>query len=138
MTAGRTAWQEDMYDDLKEVSRAVTREYLQVNVGLDYPHGGYEEMRAFVMTYGSGSKGTPPGDPIHAGPYGRIVWDDQLWDQKQSESLREYDLPDEFNQRGYNWLDNAMKRMRTEMEDIIRNALARIPPGLLASAITIS
>lgn len=68
VSAGRTAWQDEMYDDLKEVCREVTDDFLSVKVGLDYKAGSHMEMRAFVMTYGSGSKGTPPGEPIHAGP----------------------------------------------------------------------
>lgn len=66
-----------------------------------------------------------------------MVWDDELYATHRSQAEDAYDLPDAFNQRGYNWVDNAMKRLRTEMMDVLTAAFARMPANILRPAITI-
>lgn len=64
-----------------------------------------------VVAAGSGSEAGNP--PIEAGPQGRIVFNDELDRQHASQVEDQYTLPDAFNQKGNEFVANAIKRMRT-------------------------
>ena len=84
-----------------------------------------------VVTFGAGSAvGNPP---IHAGPKGRSVYNDALDGKSSSAVVKEYDLPAGFNQRGYNWLSNAMTRMQTQFKMIMEGVWENIPDTVLSS-----
>lgn len=73
-------------------------------------------MKAMLIAEGAGS--AAGGAPIHAGPPGRSVWDDDLSGKKPSTAKSEYNLPGAFNQPGNHFIDNAVKLMKKHYDDI--------------------
>lgn len=109
---GRPEWREAMRNKLKVISKDISEKYATVTVGLDVDSLVFTEfVRAMVVAAGAGSAvGNPP---IEAGPLGRIVFNDNLDAQHASQVEDQYTLPDGFNQKGNEFVANAMKRMKT-------------------------
>lgn len=109
---GKPEWRENMRSKLKVISKDITDKHISVRVGLDENDLVFTEfVRAMVVAAGSGSEAGNP--PIEAGPQGRIVFNDELDRQHASQVEDQYTLPDAFNQKGNEFVANAIKRMRT-------------------------
>lgn len=94
-----------------------------------YGEGSYSWVRAMLIAYGSGSRSEAPGwrpHKIYAGPPGRIVWDDDLSDQKVSESKR-HAMPDSFNQAGNMFHERAMEDVKQVFDKIAEQAFRSMP-----------
>jgi hypothetical protein len=76
--------------------------------------------------------------PIHAGPTGRSVWDDDVSGQHPSRAKSEYLLPAEFNQAGNQFVENAMRIMQTYFGDITEFVFATVPDSAYYGNVQVS
>lgn len=115
-----------MRNKIKIISNDITKEYISVKVGIEERDLIFTEfIRAMVVAVGSGSEvGNPP---IEAGPLGRIVFNDNLDRQHASQVEDQYTLPEEFNQKGNEFLYNALTRMKTYYPRYLNALKTRIP-----------
>ena len=81
-----------------------------------------------LIAYGGGSEAG--GASIHAGPPGRIVWDDDLSDQKVSESS-DHPMPKSFNQPGNRFPEVAKAEFEAHFTQIAQRVFANIPADIL-------
>lgn len=134
--AGDPKWREEMRGKLKRVREEIAEGYLKYAIGLGDEPDTYPYIRAMVVTFGAGSAvGNPP---IQAGPEGRSVYNDALDGQRPSRVVKEDDLPAGFNQKGYNWLTNAMTRMQTQFRMIMEGVWENIPDAVLSSNLLVT
>ena len=109
---GKPDWRKELDSDLRRLYINVADYYVEGAVGTDYEVKSAEAYRAMVINYGSGSA---IGDaPIHAGPEGRMVWDEDMTGKHPSTAKTEYDLPDEFNQVGNHFIEQSYKEARAK------------------------
>lgn len=90
------------------------------------------------MLISEGGGSAAGGSPIHAGPPGREVWDDDLSGKHPSRAKTEYDLPDAFNQPGNHFVQNAVKLMEKHYNDILADLAASIPDAVFYNAVRVS
>lgn len=128
---GRPEWRREMLHHIHIAFRKIAASEMEYGVGI-VPDDLKVLIKASIIGYGAGS--AAGNAPIAAGPYGRMVFDDNL-DQKPSESHSEYFLPDGFNQPGNDWLNNSMEIIKKEFNDFIVNAWLGIPESELAQCI---
>lgn len=136
---GKPEWRNQISDMLQEVYRDITDDSIECNVGLPPDLENqckYMFIRAMIISEGSGSQ--VGGFPITAGPTGRIVWNDALDGQNSSRAKSEYSLPNEFNQQGNHFVDNAIKRMRKHFSDILKEAAHALSPSVFYDNVTVS
>lgn len=133
--AGATDWHEEMQGALKRVEESMTNDYIERKIGLAAQEPDYDYIRAMVVTFGAGS--AVGRAPIHAGPYGRIVYNNDLDGQHPSRVVHEYDLPAEFNQKGYDWVTNAERRMGTLMQNKLDAVWGQIPDSVFTSCLRV-
>ena len=145
---GDPAWRSELDRDIKRLWIEMGKNTIEAAVGADngYGNGSYSYVRAMLIAYGSGSRahGAPGWNrhtAIHAGPTGRIVWDDDLSDQRVSgvsmnsfpgdvTRRRSYNLPLEFNQYGNDFINRAIELMETKKEMVIKRAFENLPADL--------
>lgn len=128
---GDPAWRNELDRDLKKLYLEVSNDIIESAVGADngYGEGSYSWIRAMLIAYGSGSRSEAPGwrpHRIYAGPRGRIVWDDDLSDQKVSESSR-HAMPDSFNQAGNMFHERAIEDVKQVFDKIAQRAFKTMP-----------
>ena len=121
---GKPEWRSHMESNLQHGATVVSDNGVSMEFGY-YPDGQADMVRAMIVEEGSGS--AVNGDPIHAGPTGRAVWDDELSGKHPSRAKSEYDLPAEFNQQGNQFVENAMRIMESEFGEATGVAFATIP-----------
>ena len=125
-TPGRSAWRDDIRQDIGLISTVITRDGIEVEIGYN-PLGKSEEVRAMLVAYGSGDKAEGGGKRIYAGPTGRSVWDEDLSAKRPSRAGSKYALPDGFNQRGNQFIRNAVRRARLRYWESVGQALRGLP-----------
>lgn len=77
---GKPAWRRELDATLHRLYVNVADYYAEAAVGTDLAEGSADIVRAMVVAHGAGSAAGNP--PIHAGPYGREVWNDELrWEK---------------------------------------------------------
>ena len=133
---GKPAWRSHVKDLLKVVEEQIADSYLEAKVGVDTSGAQTDLVKAMLIAEGAGS--AAGGSPIHAGPTGRPVWDDDLSGKKPSAAKSEYDLPGAFNQPGNHFIDNAVKLMKKHYEDIQAGIGSSIPDSVFYSAVIVS
>lgn len=135
---GKPSWRNEISSMLRETYRVVANGYIEAEVGVPYEvseGNGYELVRAMLIAYGGGS--AAGGEPITAGPHGRSVWNENLDGKHPSRAESTYQLPSGFNQRGNNFVENAMKRMNKHFNDILKDASASIPASLFYDFVSV-
>lgn len=113
---GRPEWRREISTGLKCVHTEEDRSCIRMDFGFE-PSGLPETVRAMIVGEGSGS--AVGGEPIHAGPPGRSVWDGEVTGKHPSHAQSEYMLPNAFNQTGNRFVANAVRRMQTRFGDRI-------------------
>lgn len=123
---GKPAWRQAITDALKQVD--VVRSACGIEMTFGYKPGSLPDLvKAMIVTEGSGSAvGNPP---IHAGPHGRQVWDEDVSGKHPSRAMAEYDLPDAFNQVGNQFIANSIRMFEKRFGEILEVELARMPDG---------
>lgn len=130
---GDPQWRDEIDRDLHKIYAAFTDDFLEVGVGADYSDDFYGMIRAMVVAYGSGSKAGNP--PIQAGPLGRKVFNDSLTDRDDSRVDDQYDLPEEFNHEGNDFVAKAVKETVAAFEDIVQQVLRTVPDHVYSDAL---
>lgn len=130
---GDPSWRDELDKDLRRLYNRYADDVLEIGVGADYGEGTPELVRAMIVAYGAGS--AAGNSPIHAGPAGRSVWNDSLTGKKVSKVQDEYDLPDEFNQIGNNFVFNALRDTTDELNRIIEDAIKNVPSSVYMDAL---
>lgn len=124
---GKPEWRKEIADNLSRVAIAVTDTSVSVDVGYS-PSDKADEVRAMIVAAGSGSDAG--NAPIHAGPTGRSVWDENMSGKHPSRAKSEYLLPVEFNQKGNQFIENAMRMMKTDFGDVTEAVFASVPDSV--------
>lgn len=123
-TPGKPEWRSEIERNLRSKPAAVMENGISVELGYT-PDSQAKLVRAMVVEAGSGS--AAGNDPIHAGPTGRSVWDDELAEKHPSRAKTVYNLPDEFNQEGNQFVENAMRIMESEFGGVTDATFAALP-----------
>lgn len=121
---GKPAWRDHVASNINVSGTASTASALSVDVGY-VPTNTPEEVRAMIVAYGAGKNAEGGGDPIHAGPYGRDVWDGDVSGKHPSTAVSEYDLPDGFNQVGNQFITNALRLVQNEFGERVAEAIPK-------------
>ena len=135
---GKPEWRSLVQKEIRRVYRDVAENYIESGVGLPYNEGSWKYVRAMLINLGSGDKSENPdwpARPIQTRP-GHQVWNDNLDGLQQSGAESVYLLPDQFNQEGNHFIENAMKMMGKYFQDILDSAAANLPSSIISSCIT--
>lgn len=103
---GKPEWRKDLRERIGIVSETVANGVIEAEIGVDSNMLFVDFVKAMIIAYGSGNK--VGNGSIEAGPTGREVWDDNVDGKKSSTAEGNWLLPDEFNQRGNQFVDNAV------------------------------
>ncbi len=134
-TPGKPEWRQEVARNLNHTATAMSSDGVSMDFGYS-PSDKADEVRAMVVEAGSGS--AAGGEPIHAGPTGRSVWNGELSGRHPSRVKSEYPLPAEFNQEGNEFVENAMRMMQTEFGTITEAAFASIPDSTYFGNVTVN
>ena len=132
---GKPDWRKEIADNLDHVTTAVTGDSVSMDFGYS-PSGKADEVRAMIVAVGSGS--SAGGSAIHAGPPGRSVWDGDVSGKHPSNAKSEYDLPAAFNQKGNQFVENAMRIMKTEFGMLTEIYMGSIPDHVYYGNVQVS
>ena len=121
---GKPAWRDEIARNLTHVATAVSGDSVSMDFGYS-PSDKADLVRAMIVEDGSGS--AIGNDPIHAGPTGRSVWDEDVSGKHPSRAKTEYNLPDAFNQVGNQFVENAVRMMQTEFGRATEAVFATTP-----------
>lgn len=121
---GKPDWRKEIAANLDCLATAVSDTAVSMDFGYS-PSDKADLVRAMIVEAGSGS--AVGNAPIHAGPTGRSVWDDDVSGQHPSRARTEYLLPAEFNQKGNQFVENAVRIMRIYFGDVTEFVFAAIP-----------
>ena len=133
---GRSAWRAHIADNIRHTGTTIAGGQIEMTFGYT-PESEAEEMRAMVVAYGSGDKAEAAGPRIHAGPWGRPVWNDDLSGRTASMVKTEYDLPEKFNQRGSQFIRNAIRRTRAKFGGHLEAAFRRLPSSVFYRKVSV-
>ena len=113
--SGKDEWREAVKNDLRGLSASIAGETIQRIVGLPYSgsDSDYKSMRAFVIAYGTGYNAKGGGEPMKTKPR-QEVWDSELVGQHISTARAEWLLPDSWNRPPTDFIDVAVRNLRTE------------------------
>lgn len=132
---GKPAWRSELASNLEHLATAVSDTSVSMDFGYS-PSGKADLVRAMIIEAGAGS--AAGNAPIHAGPTGRSVWDDDVSGQHPSRAKSEYLLPAGFNQAGNQFMENAMRIMETYYGDITEFVFATIPDSAYYGNVQVS
>ena len=132
---GKPAWRSELASKLDKVASSVSDSAVSMDFGYS-PSGKADLVRAMIVEAGAGS--AAGNAPIHAGPTGRSVWDDDVSGQHPSRAKSEYLLPAEFNQAGNQFVENAMRIMQTYFGDITEFVFATVPDSAYYGNVQVS
>ena len=132
---GKPDWRKTIAANLDRLALAVSDTAVSMDFGYS-PSGKADLVRAMIVEAGSGS--AVGNAPIHAGPTGRSVWNDDVSGQHPSRAKTEYLLPAEFNQKGNQFVENAMRIMETAYGDITEFVFATVPDNVYYGNVQVS
>ncbi len=132
---GKPAWRSELAANLDHLATAVSDASVSMDFGYS-PSGKADLVRAMIIEAGSGS--AAGNAPIHAGPKGKSVWDDDVSGQHPSRAKTEYLLPAAFNQAGNQFMENATRIMQTFFGDITEYVYATIPDSAYYGNVQVS
>ncbi len=132
---GKPAWRSELAANLDHLATAVSDTSVSMDFGYS-PSGKADLVRAMIIEAGAGS--AAGNAPIHAGPTGRSVWDDDVSGQHPSRAKTEYLLPTAFNQAGNRFMENAMRIMQTFYGDITEYVYTTIPDSAYYGNVQVS
>jgi len=132
---GKPAWRNELASKLDKIASSVSDSAVSMDFGYS-PSGKADLVRAMIVEAGAGS--AAGNAPIHAGPTGRSVWDDDVSGQHPSRAKSEYLLPAEFNQAGNQFVENAMRIMQTYFGDITEFVFATVPDSAYYGNVQVS
>lgn len=132
---GKPNWRKELASNLDRLATSVSNTAVSMDFGYS-PSDKADLVRAMIVEAGSGS--AAGNAPIHAGPTGRSVWDDDVSGQHPSRASSEYLLPAAFNQKGNQFVENAMRIMQTCFGDIVEFVFSSIPDSAYYGNVQVS
>ena len=132
---GKPGWRNEIASKLNKLASEVSDSAVSMDFGYS-PSGKADLVRAMIVEAGSGS--AAGNAPIHVGPTGRSVWDDDVSGQHPSRAKSEYLLPAAFNQRGNQFMENAMRIMHTSFGDITEFVFSTVPDSAYYGNVQVS
>ena len=120
---GKPDWRKEIANNLDHIATAVTGDSVSMDFGYS-PSGKADEVRAMIVAVGSGS--SAGGSAIHAGPPGRSVWDGDVSGKHPS------------NQKGNQFVENAMRIMKTEFGMLTEIYMGSIPDHVYYGNVQVS
>lgn len=126
-------WRDILKAHIKHIREEITGDVLRYYIGPEYSEDPENAlwMRAMVIAFGN-------APPIYAGPEGAEVWDNDLWSRTESKVKVQKEIPQSWYHEGRNYIENAIRIMRTEFADIIIGELASMPASVFSSNIKVS
>ena len=121
---GKPDWRSEIAENIQHTATAMTEDSVSMDFGYS-PSDKADQVRAMIVESGSGS--AVGNAPIHAGPTGRNVWDENMSGKHPSRAKSEYDLPAAFNQKGNQFVENALRMMQTEFGQMTEMTFATTP-----------
>ena len=130
---GALKWRSDVGNDLKRMNLQVSVDGIEIDVGIY----GDEALQKRVEVINTGSGSAAGRSPMHYGPPGRQVWNDDLSGRVDggSKTTRTGDMPAGFNNTGNQFAQKATDEMENEKEQIVQHALRHLSPTLLEGVI---
>ena len=106
-------WRQEVADALT-IALGRGNQYV-LRQGVVLPDDDLIQLKAWLINYGVGS--AHGGEPVHAGPKGRSVLDE---DMLPTESIsREHAMPDRYNQTRNDWIEMSYDQMEHEFLGIL-------------------
>lgn len=134
---GRTAWKDDLKKSLTVVYEKIADNAIEFGVGAPFTNSLKTKVARMIITKGSGFHVGRPW--IHEKP-GKIVFTKDLSRRKSNARYhadRTILLPAGFNQKGNDWLENAVKKMEARFNDILTQASVDLPDSIFSNALMI-
>ena len=132
---GKPAWRDEISKNLTHVATAISEDSISMDFGYS-PSGKADLVRAMIVESGSGS--ATGSEPIHAGPTGRSVWDEDVSGKHPSRAKSVYNLPTEFNQTGNLFIENAVRIMQNEFGAATEAVFASTPDSAYHGNVQVS
>lgn len=132
---GKPEWRKEIASNLEHTATAVSDDSISMDFGYS-PSDKADEVRTMIVEAGSGSAVGNPA--IQAGPTGRSVWDEDVSGKHPSRAKTEYNLPAEFNQKGNQFVENAIRMMQTEFGSNIETAFATTPDSIYYTKVEVT
>ena len=127
---GKPKWRNELDDNYHRIKNELSGYVAEGLVGPDYTEIN-KIVRGMIINEGSGSAvGNPP---IHAGPEGLPVWDEDVTGQDGSKSKTEYDLPEEFNQVGNKFVKTTINECYDKVKSLLYGAINRLSMSQIES-----
>jgi len=127
-------------NELKHIEEILTDGVLTYIAGFDAASADhFDLMKAYVIAFGMGSLGKT-GKPIHAGPQGRMVYDDMLSGQHPSEIPGEgWFMPDSWNHPGMDFVTatNNDPLVQTEFIKTFEMVCKNLPLNIVSKHIKV-
>lgn len=132
---GKPNWRKEIAANLDRLAMSVSDTSVSMDFGYS-PSDKADLVRAMIVEAGTGS--AVGNAPIHAGPKGRSVWNNDVSGQHPSRAKTEYLLPPEFNQKGNQFVENAMRIMQTQFGEITEFVFATVPDSVYYGNVQVS
>lgn len=133
---GHPLWRNEISRLLKETYRVIGRGYMEFEAGVPYDVAENVLVKAMIIAVGSGDAVGNPA--IQAGPPGREVWDGSMEGKRPSQAESTYLLPAAFNQKGNEFVKNAVIRMKVFFDEILDAACATLPSSVFYGNVIVS
>lgn len=126
-------WRDILKAHIKHIREEIAGDVIKYYVGPGYPEDPENAswMRAMVIAFGN-------APPIYAGPEGTEVWDNDLWSRTSSRVKEQKEIPQSWYHEGRNYIENAIRIMRTEFADIVIGELGDMPSTVFSNNIRVS
>ena len=132
---GKPDWRNEIASSLDRLAMAVSDSAVSADFGYS-PSDKADRVRAMIVEAGSGS--AVGNEPIHAGPAGRSVWDDEMTSRHPSRAKSEYLLPAGFNQKGNHFVENAVRMAQTQFGEIAEFVFSTLPDSAYYGNVQVS
>lgn len=131
LTDTKGYFKEVVKGQLKVLSRNMAGAVITYLIGYPEDEVSFGDwMKAHVIAEGMGSLGKT-GVPVHAGPPGRLVWDNML-DNTIPSTQQAHDLPDTWNHAGRPFVENAMRACKVFLPDILEGFVMNLPRDIVS------
>ena len=134
---GRRKWREEASQAIKEISRQIAEDFVEITVGMDDQLYSYSEdlfVRIMVAVEGNQANGSLKSKP------GQQVYGEEINGKHLSRAKSEYLLPTGFNQTGLpdGIVKNTIAQIKKNFEDALQSASLSLPDQVFYSNVLVS
>ena len=98
----------------------------------------FDLLKAYVIALGMGDQAVGGGEPIYAGPNGRMVYDNYLEGQHPSRIPGVgWQMPPTWNHPGIDYVTETNNAVRSEFYAMLRNICSKLPDDIIAKHIKV-